>query len=246
MKQRHFEQRLPLPEEQIAYFCMEMGLTDQMPTYSGGLGVLAGDTLKSLADLRVPSVGVSLLYQFGYFEQHVDEQGVQTSSPEEWNPHDFMKPLPQKVTIEIEGRTVHIGVWEYSVHGRSDFEVPIYFLDTNVEENADQDKEITNYLYIGDDRHRFKQEIVLGIGGVRMLNQMGCNNIDKYHMNEGHSSLLTVELLHHIYDEDQDMDDNLHILRDKCIFTTHTTVPAAHDRFDKSMVHEILGESYIP
>ncbi len=246
MKERHFEQRLPLHQDQIAYFCMEMGLTSDMPTYSGGLGVLAGDTLKSLADLRVPTVGVSLRYASGYFEQHVDENGTQTSSAEEWNPHDFLTSLSHTVTVTLEGRDITVGVWEYSVKGRSGFEVPVYFLDTDLEENDPQDREITNRLYIGDAYHRFKQEAILGIGGVRMLGAIGCRNIDLYHMNEGHSSLLTAEVLKYMYDDTQSMDENLHMLRNKCIFTTHTTVPAAHEKFDRSMVESILGSDYIP
>jgi starch phosphorylase len=246
MKERHFEKRLPLTQDQIAYFCMEMGLTSAMPTYNGGLGVLAGDTLKSLADLRVPTVGLSLLYKQGYFEQHVDENGVQTSTAEEWDPHEFLQPLQSTVTVQLEGRTITVGVWEYSLKGYSDFEVPIYFLDTDLEENDPEDRQITDHLYAGDDYHRFKQEAILGIGGIRMLDALGCHNITNYHMNEGHSSLLTVELLNYIYDEDKDMDENLHELRDRCIFTTHTTVPAAHDRFEKSMVESALGEGYIP
>jgi glycogen phosphorylase len=218
----------------IAYFSMEIGLDGNMPTYSGGLGVLAGDTIKSAADLAVPMVAVSLVHEKGYFSQKLLEDGWQEEVPSSWRMEEFLEPLDVQVIINIEGREVRIRPWRKIIRGQKGYEVPIIFLDTNVPGNSEYDKTLTSFLYGGDQRYRFAQEMVLGIGGLRMLNALGYNSIRKYHMNEGHASLLTLEL----YKETD--NESLEDVRQKCVFTTHTPVPAGHDRFETKLVQELM------
>jgi len=224
-------------ERKVAYFSMEVGLRPEIPTYSGGLGILAGDTLKSFADLNVPAVGVTLLYTKGYFHQDIDAEGNQIEVPVEWNPSDVMTLLTDKVTIEIEGRTVLIQAWVYPVEGIAGYTVPVLFLDTNIDTNAPEDREISAYLYGGDERYRLKQEIVLGFGGAHMLQLLDHDNLEAYHMNEGHAALLTLDLMDR-YQQD------LEKVKSLCVFTTHTPVPAGHDTFDVKMVQAVLGEKF--
>ncbi|MCX8170850.1 MAG: alpha-glucan family phosphorylase [Candidatus Bathyarchaeota archaeon] len=218
----------------IAYFSMEIALSNKMHTYSGGLGVLASDVVKSSADLNIPLVAVTLISRKGYFRQELTRDGRQIEHPDPWNPQDFLQNLPVEVSVQIEGRDVRVKAWVYNVKGAGENIVPVYFLDTDVEGNSREDREITSHLYGGDERYRLKQEIVLGIGGVRILESLGIK-IRKYHMNEGHSSLLTLELLRR-YNMDADR------VRSMCIFTTHTPVEAAHDKFPYDLVREVLGE----
>ncbi len=231
----------------IAYFSMEVGLEQDVPTYSGGLGILAGDTLKSCADLHLPVVGMTLLQGKGYFIQKLDENGKQSEEPVDWDPSSSMKLLPYIVKVRIDDREVAIQAWRYMIRGETDAAVPVYFLDTNVEDNHPEDREITSYLYGGDHTYRFKQEIVLGIGGVKMLRAMGYDRLTTYHMNEGHASLLTLELLREnekdpeaVWFEQARWDPDT--VKDLCVFTTHTPVPAGHDRFDNGLVKKLLGE----
>ena len=217
----------------IAYFSMEIGIDDNIPTYSGGLGVLAGDTIKSCADLNVPVVGVTLLSEKGYFYQKIDENGNQTERPMEFAVENFLEELPTTTAVNIEGREVKIRCWYYAVKGVSGFIVPIFFLDTNVEGNDDWDRELTKYLYGGDNKYRLAQEIVLGVGGVRMLHELGYKTIDRYHMNEGHAAFGTLEL----YDRFDDVEK----VRKQCVFTTHTPVAAGHDQFDLDMTKNMIG-----
>ncbi len=220
--------------QKIAYFSMEIGLMNEIHTYSGGLGVLAGDTIRSSADLKLPLVAVTLVSKKGYFRQEITDDGRQIEHPQEWDPSKYMKLLPVEVTVQIQNRDVKIKAWLYKVQSLTGRIVPILFLDTDVEGNTPEDKEITFFLYGGDERYRLKQEIVLGIGGVRILEALGLK-VRKYHMNEGHSSLLALELLHR---------HAMHIenVRELCIFTTHTPVEAGHDKFPYDIVKEILGE----
>lgn len=236
-------------EPVIAYFSMEIGLESDVPTYSGGLGVLAGDTLKSASDLNLPVVGVSLLYRKGYFRQVIDEDGWQHEEPVEWNPAEHMTLLPQKAKVTLEGREVWIQAWKYEVPGSTGGQLPIYFLDTDLEENDVWDRGITYHLYGGQENYRLKQEIVLGIGGTRMLRALG-RNVKKFHMNEGHAALLTLELLQeHKVDIERTWDEraiwNERAVKDLCIFTTHTPVEAGHDRFSYDLVQSVMGE-YFP
>jgi glycogen phosphorylase len=225
----------------IAYFSMEIGLEECIPTYSGGLGILAGDTIKSFADLSVPAAGVTLLSENGYFHQKIDEDGNQIELPVQFPVSKFLTILPARTSVNIEDREVKIRAWLYQHKSLNNFIVPVFFLDTNIEENSEYDREITKYLYGGDKKYRLAQEIVLGIGGVRMLKELGYDIIDKYHMNEGHAALGALEL----YSQLKDIEK----VRGRCVFTTHTPVAAGHDQFDlsfaRSMIGDILPESIL-
>ncbi len=235
-----------LKTSKIAYFSMEIGIENDIPTYSGGLGVLAGDTIKTGADLKLPMVAVTLLSKKGYFVQELDASGRQTELPFTWDPSEYLTLLPVKITVEIEQRDVMVQAWQYNVESLTRGCIPILFLDTDIEANKPGDREITHYLYGGDLAYRLKQEIVLGIGGVRMLHELGFE-IKKYHMNEGHSSLLTLELLNRFKRPIEDVwDENLvwdiEKVKELCVFTTHTPIEAGHDRFPYSIVSEVMGE----
>ncbi len=220
----------------VAYFSMEIGLNEHIPIYSGGLGILAGDHIKSAADLNVPLVAVTLLYKRGYFIQNINPMGYQEELYPYFDPRAFMEPLPLKVTIKIEGRNVDIGVWKYNQTGMQG-RISIYLLDTDLPSNSPDDRMITQFLYGGDHHTRICQEAVLGIGGYLALKRLE-RNITTYHMNEGHAVFLTLALL-------KDLDGNEEKVREKCVFTTHTPVPAGHDKFSYDMAHEVLG-SYLP
>jgi starch phosphorylase len=218
----------------IAYFSLEIGLAPEIPTYSGGLGVLAGDTIKSFADLRLPAVAVTLLYEKGYFHQELDN-GNQKEVPVNWDKSKFMRLLPNKVNVKLEGRDILLQAWVYEVKGVRGDVVPVIFLDSNVETNTKEDKELTSYLYGGDRRYRLMQEAILGIGGCRMLQSLGHTELEKYHMNEGHAALLTLELMN---EKRGDIED----VRETCVFTTHTPVPAGHDSFDIELAKSVLKD----
>ena len=227
----------------VAYFSMEICLEEAIPTYSGGLGVLAGDTLRSAADLSVPIVGVTLLHRKGYFEQHLDASGNQTEQPVTWRPENHLEPVDARSSVVIEGRTVHIRAWKYPVRGVKGHEVPVYLLDTQLDENDEWDRTLTDYLYGGDNHYRLCQEIVLGMGGAALLRALNCQ-ADLYHLNEGHSALLTLCLLQWQLDgrkafelDESDVDQ----VRRRCVFTTHTPVPAGHDKFPIEIVTQVLG-----
>jgi len=221
-------------KQKFAYFSMEIALSNDIHTYSGGLGVLAGDTIRSSADLRLPLVGVTLISKKGYFRQELAHIGRQIEHEDSWDPSNVMQMLPAEIKVPIQSRDVRVRAWLYNVASQTGGVVPVYLLDTDVEGNNAEDKEITSFLYGGDERYRLKQEIVLGIGGVRMLEKLGLE-VRKYHMNEGHSSLLAFELLRK-YEMDIDK------VRNTCIFTTHTPVEAGHDKFSYDIVQEVLGE----
>src|SRR5712691_2564036 len=228
----------------IAYFSMEIGLAVGMPTYSGGLGVLAGDTIRAAADLKIPMVAVSLLHRQGYFSQRLDAQGWQHEAPVAWAIHDFVQDMPARATVTVEGRTVSLRAWQYTVRGLGGFTVPVYFLDADLPENAAWDRTLTDTLYGGEAHYRLCQEVLLGTGGVRMLRALGYTAISRFHMNEGHASLLTLELL----DEQAQRagrpaftHDDVEVVRQHCVFTTHTPVPAGHDQFPLALVEQVLG-----
>ena len=205
-----------------------------MPSYSGGLGVLAGDTIRAAADLRLPMVAVSLLYRKGFFTQRLAEDGSQTEEPVEWRVEDFLAEETARTSVSIETRRVELRCWRYSAKGVRGSEVPIYFLDADLPSNAEADRNLTGALYGGDSYYRLCQEVVLGIGGVRMLRELGYNELTRYHMNEGHAALLSLQLLN---DEavkagrESIRKEDIEKVRSKCVFTTHTPVPAGHDRF---------------
>ncbi len=223
---------------------MEIGLEARMPTYSGGLGVLAGDTIRAAADLKVPLVAVTLLYRKGYFRQRLEADGSQREEPVEWSPKDFLAEMPQRISVTIEERTVRLRSWRYEVKGAGGFTVPVYFLDADLAENADWDRALTHSLYGGDSHYRLCQEVILGIGGLGMLRELGYGDIGRFHLNEGHASLLTLKLL----DEEAKKAgreaitaDDVEPVREKCVFTTHTPVPAGHDQFPLDLARRVVG-----
>jgi glycogen phosphorylase len=227
----------------VAYFSMEIAIQPSMPTYSGGLGVLAGDTLRSAADLNLPLAAFTLLHRKGYFQQHLDNAGVQSEEVQPWNPVEFCSEEPARVTVAIEGRTVVVRAWRYDMAGRFGHVVPIYLLDTDLEENSGWDRGLTDHLYGGDTNYRLQQEIVLGMGGARMANALGLS-VNVYHMNEGHAALLTLALLEAQLGggpEGDATEADEEQVRMKCVFTTHTPVPAGHDRFSTEQAIRILG-----
>jgi len=230
--------------QQVAYFSMEIGIESRMPTYSGGLGVLAGDTIRAAADLRVPLVAVTLLYRKGYFRQRLEADGWQHEEPVEWCAGDFLTEMPQRISFTIEERSVRLRSWKYEVKGAGGFIVPVYFLDTDLPENSDLDRTLTHSLYGGDAHYRLCQEVTLGIGGLNMLRELGYENIGRFHLNEGHASLLTLELL----DEEAKKAgreaitaDDIEHVKEKCVFTTHTPVPAGHDQFPMDLARRVIG-----
>ncbi|MBS0171027.1 MAG: alpha-glucan family phosphorylase [Nitrospira sp.] len=230
----------------VAYFSMEIGLNPLMPTYAGGLGILAGDTIRSAADLGVPMVGVTLLHRRGYFYQRLDREGGQSEEPVAWAVNDFAEPLEPRVTVEVEGRPVVVRAWRYVVTGMSGQAVPVYLLDTDLPENSPWDRTITDQLYGGDARYRLCQELVLGFGGFALLQALGHDHIHRYHLNEGHAALLVLALV------EAGMNGNPHNgevppeviehVREHCVFTTHTPVPAGHDQFPADLAMQVLGK----
>lgn len=227
----------------IAYFSMEVGVDPGLPIYSGGLGILAGDTLKSCADLKVPVVGLTLLYTNGYFTQKLDEWGNQQEQPTTWTPSHAARLLSEKVTVIVEDRNIHIRSWRYDITGISGFTLPLILLDTNIQDNTESDRKLTSWLYGGDDRYRIIQEIILGIGGIRMLRALGYNELERFHMNEGHAAFLSLELLKEKQTTEQKAL-NYQSVRDQCIFTTHTSVPAGHDHFSYDLVQQVFSTSF--
>ncbi|MBX3316555.1 MAG: alpha-glucan family phosphorylase [Phycisphaeraceae bacterium] len=231
-------------KDTIAYFSMEIGLRTDVPTYSGGLGILAGDSIRAAADLGLPMCAVTLLYRKGYFTQKLDEHGRQTEVPTEWSPESVLQPMEPRISVPVEGRNVFVRAFCMHIHGVGGHRVPVYFLDTDMESNSEEDRQITHNLYGGDARHRIKQETILGIGGRRMLRAIG-HDVTVFHMNEGHASFLTVELLSEYIcrvGRDAIDYDALSYVRPRCVFTTHTPIEAGHDRFAIEEVRRIVGD----
>jgi len=237
---------LLIPRTHIAYFSMEIALAPEIHTYGGGLGVLAGDTARSCADLELPVVFVTLLSRTGYLRQEIDPEGRQIDGPDPWDPKRWVEPLGAKIAVRIEGREVWVRPWLHLLEGGTGFQVPVVLLDTGLDENAAGNRELTDRLYGGDEAYRLKQEIVLGIGGFRLLRALGFE-IHTYHLNEGHSALLTLELLrrHRLPPEMVRPGDCVYDapkVRELCVFTTHTPVEAGHDRFPYPLVARLLGD----
>ncbi len=236
-----------MPSLTVAYFSMEIALQKEIPTYAGGLGVLAADIMRSCADLEVPAACVTMCWQHGYMKQKINLDGTQEYKDVNWSPKKYMKKIDKTVTVQIEGRDVIVGAWRYdqlSSHPENQktskpanpHTVPIFFLDTNLPENSPEDRAITEHLYGGDGTARIKQEMILGLGGVKMLRALGYKDIGTFHMNEGHAAFLTLELL-----KEHDYKDN--VVRQSCAFTTHTPVAAGHDVFDYDLAHRICGDA---
>ena len=231
-------------EPRIAYFSMEIALANEIPTYSGGLGVLAGDTMRSAADLELPMTGVTLASRAGYFRQEI-AGGRQLERPDFWQPEKSAQRLPAKVAVQMGERDVWVGAWLYVVHGPRGGAVPVVLLDTDLPENEPAERSLTHYLYGGDDAYRLKQEIVLGVGGVRLLAALGFE-VRKYHLNEGHAALLTVELLRRLAHAPQEAGSrgtryDVPAVRQRCVFTTHTPIEAGHDQFSYELADGLLS-----
>jgi starch phosphorylase len=229
---------------QIAYFSMEIAVAPDIPTYSGGLGVLAGDTLRSAADTGLPLLAVTLVHRKGYFHQHLSADGVQTETDQPWKPEEMLQALEPVEALTIQGRPVMVRAWRKDIVGVDGHVVPVIFLDTDLEPNDPWDRQLTDHLYGGDTFYRLCQETVLGLGGVRILAALGCQPA-VFHMNEGHASLLTLGLLEEQVSEGRLLDAtqaDLDAVRERCVFTTHTPVPAGHDRFSLDQTRQILGE----
>jgi starch phosphorylase len=229
----------------FAYFSMEFGIDSAMPTYGGGLGVLAGDTMQAAADLGLSAAGVTLLHRKGYFHQHLDKGGNQSESEVDWSPEKFLELLPPRILVTIAGMQVQVQAWRYLVRGEFGHTAPVYFLDTDIPENIPWARSLTHRLYSGADRYRLCQEAVLGLGAVPMLRALGYQRIQAYHMNEGHAALAVLALM-----EEQTWgkglnsatDTDKEVVRQRCVFTTHTPLLAGHDNFPLELVREVLGD----
>lgn len=230
----------------IAYFSMEIAIHPEMRTYSGGLGILAGDTVRSCADLQIPVVFVTLISRAGYFRQEIDTNGDQIERPDWWDPWQFCKPLDAIVALRIEERAVWIRPWLYvhtSPHGDA---VPILLLDSDLEQNLPEDRELTHYLYGDGETYRLKQELILGLGGMQLLQALGFRP-HTYHLNEGHAAFLTLDLLIRYRFPEQDVRPgeplyDLAEVREHCVFTTHTPVEAGHDRFSYELLRSMASD----
>ncbi len=226
-----------------AYFSMEIAFDSAVPVYAGGLGVLAGDSLRAAADLGIPMVAVTLLHREGYFRQTLSEAGEQVESPDRVDPEAAFEAVDARTTIELEGRKVQVRAWRYMVRGRTGATVPVLLLDTDMAENAAQDRALSRTLYGGDSGYRLAQEALLGVGGVRMLRAAGYSRVTCFHMNEGHSALLVSELLREevqAADRPGDVESHVEAVRARCVFTTHTPIAAGHDRFDAQLAARVL------
>ncbi len=221
-----------------AYFSMEISLKSDIPTYAGGLGMLAGDLLRSCADMRVPVVGVTLVYKGGGFHQVFHPDGTQTFEEVEWHKSDHLTKLPGQISLSIENEEIFIGCWRYDIVGYDGFTVPVYLLDSDLFNNELWERDLTKNLYYGESYTRLCQEIILGMGGVKMLDALGYSDIEYYHMNEGHAAFVPLALLQeHKYNDDE--------VRKRCVFTTHTPVAAGHDKFDYDFANQ-YASSYLP
>ncbi|MHA1293900.1 MAG: alpha-glucan family phosphorylase [Promethearchaeota archaeon] len=206
-----------------------------MPTYSGGLGILSGDTVRSAADLEIPMVGICLCYSSGYFYQLFNEYGEQKEKEMTWSFFYEFDKVEEPIILEIEDKKIKVSAWLYRVIGQSGHVIPIYLLTTDVEGNEEWMRKLTAALYDSTSRwHRIVQEMILGIGGVRLLKSLGYNNIEVYHLNEGHGSFAALELYNELGDVEK--------VKQKIVFTTHTPVPAGHDRFDRSLVDKVFQD----
>jgi len=237
-----------LAHTRVAYFSMEIALRAEMHTYSGGLGVLAGDTARACADLELPMVFVTLISRKGYLQQAIDAAGHQQDHDDPWDTNAFCTPLRAKVAVVIEGHEVWVRPWLYPLYSPTGYSIPILLLDTDLPENRPEDRGITDQLYGGDEVYRLKQEIVLGIGGLRLLPALGFH-VSTYHLNEGHAALLALDLLRRSSrPSDQvkagGLKYSISRVREACIFTTHTPVDAGHDRFSYELFAHLL-QGYI-
>jgi glycogen phosphorylase len=234
--QRWFQSRHESPLQLIAYFSPEFGLTETLPQYSGGLGVLAGDHLKAASDLGLPLVAVGLLYAEGYFRQRLNADGYQEERFPRLDPHGLaLTPTGVQVSVDIATETARLNVWQVKV-GR----INLYLLDAAVDTNSAEVAAITNRLYGGDSEHRLRQEIVLGIGGVRALRALGLAP-QVFHSNEGHAGFSSLERIRELVDTGLTFTEAIEVVRAGGVFTTHTPVPAGIDRFPRDLMQKYFG-----
>ncbi len=242
-RSQYFSPEEPSEGGIVAYFSMEIAVIPEIPSYSGGLGVLAGDTLRAAADMGLPLAAVTLAHRKGYFRQHLDGTGIQSEEPQPWSPEKLAVAEEPTVTVTVEGRPVALRAWRYEIEGVTGHRIPVYFLDADLEQNDPADRVLTDHLYGGDTNYRLRQEAILGIGGARMLRALEYEP-SVYHMNEGHAALLTIPVLEqelHGAGLQTATERNLEAVRRRCVFTTHTPVPAGHDRFSGEQAYRILG-----
>jgi starch phosphorylase len=235
-----------LARTHIAYFSMELAVRPEIHSYAGGLGILAGDTARSCADLELPVVFVTLVSRAGYFRQTIDADGQQREEPDWWQPSEWCTPLDAMIAVPIAGEAVWVRPWLYIHTCSHGHQIPILLLDTDLDQNDSQDREITHFLYGGDHTYRLKQEIVLGIGGTRLLRALGFD-LHTYHLNEGHAALLTLELMNRWWVAPADRIEgepayDISEVRERCVFTTHTPVEAGHDRFPYPLFERLMPD----
>ena len=231
-----------ITERKIAYFSMEIALSKSLPTYSGGLGMLAGDTLRSAADMGANLAAVSLVHRRGYFRQHLDAQGQQTESDVPWTPEE-LPSAGQTIVLRLQSRDITLRAWRFDVVGVTGHIIPVFLLDSDVEGNDPWDRRLTDHLYGGDTYYRLCQEAILGLGGIHLLHALGCQP-EVCHMNEGHAALLTIGLLEARLAPaplSAATDADAEAIRQQCVFTTHTPVPAGHDKFGVDQMVNVLG-----
>lgn len=222
-------------DRKIAYFSMEIALDTDIPTYSGGLGVLAGDTLRSCADLEIPAVAITLCYDKGYFYQQISPDGYQVERGIQWEFSNKFERVQETIELQVQDKVFKVGAWLYKVRGETGFEVPVILLDTNIEGNEQWQKNFTHILYDATPFQRVVQEIILGMGGVKILNTLGYTGIETYHMNEGHAAFMIFDLLNQF-------KGDINTVKKHCIFTTHTPVPAGHDRFNYDLIYDVFRD----
>ena len=235
--------QLDLAARQIAYFSMEIALSKSLPTYSGGLGMLAGDTLRSAADTGASMIAVSLCHRRGYFEQHLDAHGNQTESDVVWSPETTLPSAGHIISLTLQSREIKVQAWRFDVVGVTGHIIPVFLLDTNVEGNDPYDRTLTDHLYGGDNYSRLCQEAVLGLAGIRLVHALGCQP-EVCHMNEGHAALLSIGLLEERLNGAPLRDAteaDVKAVQQHCVFTTHTPVPAGHDQFGLDQMYTVLG-----
>ena len=226
----------------VAYFSMEIAIDTALPTYSGGLGVLAGDTIKAAADLEVPMVAVTLLYKKGYVRQSISERGEQLEAPEAWDYERLLTRCGPKVDVPLRDRILQVQAWKYVQRGVTGHEVPVLFLDCDLPENTEHDRTLTDSLYAGGVETRILQEMILGVGGRRMVDALGYPKDTVCHMNEGHAAFL---LLEEVPSDWQSREEELTCVRERAVFTTHTPVAAGHDVFQRDLVEATLCPEHL-
>ena len=220
----------------VAYLCLEFGFKSEMKTYCGGLGILAGDTIKSAADLGLDMFGLSILYKNGWFKQEILATGEQQESPDTWNFSQYLIPLNIQHTIHISGEDVKFQVWKYEVIGFNGHIVPVYFLDADLQENSAEMRLISDKVYPADKQLRIAQEALLGLGGVQILEKLGHKEIKNYHCNESHSIFAALELKKQLGTWEE--------VKRRLVFTTHTPLATAHTHYSREILKSTLGEYY--